>query len=125
MSYYNSVQVQKISSTGGRKERGCRAINLHAMTFENKSIPSQGFPNPIKQAAVILEICEGDFRAAGAIATTNLRFANIKEDILYWSAVEQALVFEQSRRLLLEANGHAALEAEIHQPVGVAIKRSV
>jgi hypothetical protein len=67
------------------------------MTFESKSIPSQGFPNPVEQAAVILEVCGDDFCEARAIVTTNLRFARTQGDILYWSGVERALVFDENQ----------------------------
>jgi hypothetical protein len=52
------------------------------MRFEDKSIASPDLPEPAEQAAVLLEIFEGDICEAKAVADTNVRFATTEQDIL-------------------------------------------
>ena len=69
-----------------------RRIGLYSMRFEDKSIASPDLPEPAEQAAVLLEIFEGDICEAKAVADTNVRFATTEQDILYWSPAGQTLV---------------------------------
>jgi hypothetical protein len=61
------------------------------MRVRNKPTRCQEFPDPVEQAAVILEICGGDIWGARAIAMMNVKFARTNDDVDFWSKVEEAL----------------------------------
>jgi hypothetical protein len=73
------------------KEYSCLVLSLHSMSFADKTTMCPDFPDPVEQAAVILEICRNDGCDARAIAVTNVKFARTQDDVLFWSRVEEAL----------------------------------
>jgi hypothetical protein len=61
------------------------------MSFARKTTICADFPDPVEQAAVILEICRDDICDAREIAVTNVKFARTHDDLLFWSKVQEAL----------------------------------
>jgi len=50
------------------------------MSFVRESANWPEIPNPMKQARVILEICNDDIHQARAITATNIKFARTEVD---------------------------------------------
>lgn len=59
------------------------------------------FPDPAKQAEVLLETCHSNVREALEIALINLKFAKCQVDRLYWMRVK-ALISNQEPAVLME-----------------------
>jgi hypothetical protein len=86
---WNKSRLFKLSRTG--EECGCLVTGLHSMSFAHKTAMCPDFPDPVEQAAVILEICRDDICDARAIAMRNVKFARTRDDLRFWSRVEEEL----------------------------------